>query len=206
MSLLKRIEERNIGLKSTDAAINEKSYIDKNDPYRDLKDRIHKKIVDEMSLEENNPVGDGKTSRAALNAMVTQYCNAVMAEERIPIPHPVKEQIIADMIDDVLGYGPIEPLLKEESISEIMVNGPHQIYVERAGKLLLTDTKFKDDNHVMTVIERIVAPIGRRIDESSPLVDARLPDGSRVNAIIPPLSLVGALYYYPEICPRSAHC
>jgi len=92
---------------------------------------------------------------------------------------------------EILGYGPIEPLLKDDSVSEIMVNGPRQVYVERNGKLELTDVTFQDDDHVMRVIDRIVSPLGRRIDESSPMVDARLPDGSRINAVIPPISLVG---------------
>jgi len=191
MSLLKRIEERNVGLATIDGSAKNSLSKDKGDPYRELKERIHKKIVDEMSVENQNFSGDAKTDRSALDVMVAQYSNNVMNEERVPVPHHIREQIISEMIDDVLGFGPIEPLLKEESISEIMVNGPRQVYVERAGKLVLTDVNFKDDNHVMTVIERIVAPIGRRIDESSPLVDARLPDGSRVNAIIPPLSLIG---------------
>ena len=191
MSLLKRIEERNIGLNVTELAMQGKTNTSRNDPYRELKGRIHKKIVDEFSVEEKSLISDSKANRNTLDAMVAQYANSVMNEEKIPIPIPVREQIIVEMIDDVLGFGPIEPLLKEDSISEIMVNGPQQVYVERAGKLVMTDVTFRDDNHVMTVIERIVAPIGRRIDESSPLVDARLPDGSRVNAIIPPLSLVG---------------
>ncbi len=191
MSLLKRIEERNVGLKLADIDSKDKPYNGKNDLYIELKGRIHKKIVDELSLEEKNIAGDIKTNRKSLDVMVTQYSNAVMNEEPNPIPQSVRDQIISELIDDVLGFGPIEPLLKEDNVTEIMVNGPKQIYVERAGKLILTDTTFRDENHVMTVIERIVAPIGRRIDESSPLVDARLPDGSRVNAIIPPLSLVG---------------
>ncbi|MBP2639432.1 MAG: type secretion system protein [Firmicutes bacterium] len=191
MSLLKRIEERNTGLKIDDTPSKEKTYVSKSDPYRELKDRIHKKIVDEMSVEVNNLSKDANVNRSMLDTMVAQYSNTVMNAEHAPIPSSIREQIIAEMIDDVLGFGPIEPLLKEESITEVMVNGPKQVYIERSGKLVLTDITFRDNHHVMTVIERIVAPIGRRIDESSPLVDARLPDGSRVNAIIPPLSLVG---------------
>lgn len=191
MSLLKRIEERNIGSKIVDISSKDKAYDNQNDPYRELKDRIHKKIVDEMSIEENFLASDVNSNRSALDALVIQYTNAVMDEERLPLPTPIRQQIITAMIDDVLGYGPIEPLLQDDSVTEIMVNGPRQVYVERAGRLTLSDAVFRDDNHVMKVIERIVSPLGRRIDESSPLVDARLPDGSRVNAIIPPLSLVG---------------
>src|SRR5690606_29276090 len=95
------------------------------------------------------------------------------------------------MKNDLAGYGPITPLLEDENVSEVMVNGPNQVFVERNGNLELTDVTFKDNQHVQSVIERIVAPLGRRIDESSPMVDARLKDGSRVNAIIPPLALGG---------------
>src|SRR6187397_731182 len=101
------------------------------------------------------------------------------------------EEIFGKVIDEIIGLGPLEPLLRDESITEIMVNGPRQVYIERSGKLELTNVVFQNDDHVMRIIDRIIAPIGRRVDESSPMVDARLTDGSRVNAIIPPLSLVG---------------
>jgi pilus assembly protein CpaF len=100
-------------------------------------------------------------------------------------------RMLEQITDEIVGLGPLEPLLRDESVTEIMVNGPRQIYIERAGKLEMTSVAFQSDDHVMRVIDRIIAPIGRRIDESSPMVDARLTDGSRVNAIIPPLSLVG---------------
>ena len=102
-----------------------------------------------------------------------------------------KQKLITEIIDETIGFGPINRLIRDPSISEIMVNGPKNVYVEKKGKLVRTDVVFKDDQHVMRVIEKIVAPLGRRIDESSPMVDARLPDGSRVNAIIPPLALNG---------------
>jgi pilus assembly protein CpaF len=114
-----------------------------------------------------------------------------MDEEAVPVPRSDRARIITEVLDEVLGYGPIDPLLKDDTVSEVMVNGPSQVYVERKGKLVLTDVQFRDDAHVMHVIEKIVAPLGRRIDEASPMVDARLPDGSRVNAIIPPLALKG---------------
>ena len=114
-----------------------------------------------------------------------------MDEEPIPVPRTERGRIISEIIDEVTGYGPIQSLLKDESVSEVMVNGPNQVYAERKGKLVLTDIRFRDDAHVMHVIEKIVSPLGRRIDESSPMVDARLPDGSRVNAVIPPLALKG---------------
>jgi pilus assembly protein CpaF len=102
-----------------------------------------------------------------------------------------RKKVVQDLINDLTGFGPINPLLLDEEISEVMVNGPHNVYVERKGKVELTDVQFRDNEHVMNIIEKIVSPLGRRIDESSPMVDARLPDGSRVNAIIPPLALVG---------------
>ncbi|MBM7572607.1 CpaF family protein [Aquibacillus albus] len=102
-----------------------------------------------------------------------------------------RKKVVEELINDLTGFGPINPLLLDEDVSEVMVNGPDQVYCERKGKIILTDISFRDNEHVMSVIEKIVAPIGRRIDESSPMVDARLPDGSRVNAIIPPLALNG---------------
>lgn len=102
-----------------------------------------------------------------------------------------RKSVIDDIINDLTGFGPITPLLKDEDVSEVMVNGPYKVYVERKGKVVLTDVQFRNDEHVMHIIEKIVSPLGRRIDESSPMVDARLPDGSRVNAIIPPLALNG---------------
>ena len=107
------------------------------------------------------------------------------------VPRGERARIVADICDEILGLGPIEPLLKDETITEVMINGPKKIFVERKGKLQLTNVQFHDDAHLMTIIERIVSPLGRRIDEASPLVDARLADGSRVNAIVPPLSLIG---------------
>ncbi len=106
---------------------------------------------------------------------------------------------------EILGFGPIEPLLKDDTINEIMVNGPKQVYIERHGRLERTNVQFQNDEHVMRVIDRIVAPLGRRIDESSPYVDARLPDGSRVNAIIPPLRTQRPDDHYPKVLQRPVH-
>ena len=107
--------------------------------------------------------------------------------------------MLEQITDEIIGLGPLEPLLRDESISEVMVNGPRQVYIERSGSLELTNVVFQNDDHVMRIIDRIIAPIGRRVDESSPMVDARLTDGSRVNAIIPPLSLVGPGHHDPEV-------
>jgi pilus assembly protein CpaF len=115
----------------------------------------------------------------------------VLASDGHPLPQNARLRIIREVYDEVRGYGPIEPLIEDATLTEIMVNGPKQVYAERDGQLFLTDIVFRDDAHVLRIIDRIVSPLGRRIDEASPLVDARLPDGSRVNAIIPPLSIIG---------------
>jgi pilus assembly protein CpaF len=191
MSLIRRIEARNAGNQVGERYVSGVSGVVALDPYQELKVRIHRRIVEEMTVEENQTLTGSQADRRALDSIVTRFCNLVMDEQPFAVPRADRSKIIAEMVDEVLGYGPIEPLLKEDSISEVMVNGPKQVYVERKGKLSLTDVQFRDSQHVMHVIERIVAPMGRRIDESSPLVDARLPDGSRVNAIIPPISLNG---------------
>ncbi|SDF01883.1 CpaF family protein [Sporolituus thermophilus] len=192
MSLLKRLEAQKQSEQPGKGAEKAKTFLPvKSDPYQNLKVRIHKRIIDEMSLEESKALTDQEVDRTMLEEAVTRIATAVMDEEAVPVPRSDRGRIITEVVDEVLGYGPIDPLLKDDTISEIMVNGPNQVYVERKGKLVLTDVRFRDDAHVMHVIEKIVAPLGRRIDESSPMVDARLPDGSRVNAIIPPLALKG---------------
>ena len=113
------------------------------------------------------------------------------AANGLPLSRADRTRLLDEVLAELLAYGPIQPLLRDERVTEIMVNGPHQVWVERGGRLEETDVRFEDDEHVRRIIERIVAPLGRRIDESSPMVDARLPDGSRVNAVIPPLSLIG---------------
>lgn len=155
-----------------------------------LKDRVHTKLIDDMPaaiMAEQNVDKKRNMLRERILAVVAEEspkANVTLAQREI-------EALSATLLDDMIGFGPIQPLLDEEDISEVMVNGPFQIYYEKKGKLILSDIKFKDNDHVMRIIERIVAPIGRRIDESVPYVDARLPDGSRVNAIIPPLALNG---------------
>ena len=192
MSLLKRLEAQ----KQTDQPILSKDKGKtvtqvKVDPFQSLKGRIHKRIVDEMSLEESKGLTDKNVDKQLLENFVAKIANVVMDEETVPVMRGDRMRVIIEVVDEVLGFGPIDPLLKDDSVSEIMVNSANQVYVERKGKLILTDVCFRDDAHVMQVIEKIVAPLGRRIDESSPMVDARLPDGSRVNAIIPPLALRG---------------
>ena len=163
----------------------------KEDNYQELKLAIHRRIVDEMSEQEQQFLTSNNHTRAEVEALITTYCQRVLDDNPINVPRGERARIVADICDEILGLGPIEPLLKDETITEVMINGPKKIFVERKGKLQLTNVQFHDDDHLMTIIERIVSPLGRRIDESSPLVDARLADGSRVNAIVPPLSLIG---------------
>ncbi|HWQ60842.1 MAG TPA: ATPase, T2SS/T4P/T4SS family, partial [Negativicutes bacterium] len=190
MSLLKRLEATKAGEPGAGTKERAKGAPAplKQDPYQNLKMRIHKRIVDELSVEESKILTDQNVDRRVLEDIVAKLANTQMDAEPVPVPRGERARIITEVVDEILGYGPIDPLLQDETISEVMVNGPAQVYVERKGKLILTDVRFRDDDHVMHVIEKIVAPLGRRIDESSPLVDARLPDGSRVNAIIPPLA------------------
>lgn len=157
----------------------------KSDPHNKLKIKIHKKVVEEMGRQLE---GEGDN---ALTVRLEKLVTTAIEQEVALIPKGDKQRIISEIVDEAVGFGPIHPLLNDESISEVMVNGPNQVYVERKGKLELTEVVFRDNAHVQHIIEKIVAPIGRRIDESSPMVDARLPDGSRVNAIIPPISLSG---------------
>ena len=126
-----------------------------------------------------------------MEQVIGNYVEKVLEENPFAVPVSERSKIVSDLKDEMLGLGPIEVLLKDPTVTEVMVNGPKKIFVERMGRLQLTDIQFHDDSHVMNIIERILSPIGRHIDESVPLVDARLEDGSRVNIIIPPLSLVG---------------
>lgn len=194
MSLLRRLEEQkqmedNPEINEHDKPVTNSSV--KSDPYQYLKTKIHKRIVAEMSLEDSRALVEKKADIKTLREVVTRISNTVMDEEITLVPQAERRRIIPEVLAEVLGFGPIEPLLKDDTVTEIMVNNAGQVYIERKGKLELTDVTFRDDAHVMHVIEKIIAPIGRRIDESSPMVDARLPDGSRVNAIIPPLALKG---------------
>lgn len=156
----------------------------KQDPYSKLKIKIHKRVIEELGRQTDE-------NDETLNERLEKLVSETIDQEVSFIPRGDKQRIVTEIVAEAVGFGPIHPLLNDESVSEVMVNGPNQVYVERNGKLELTDVVFRNDAHVLHIIEKIVAPIGRRIDESSPMVDARLPDGSRVNAIIPPISLVG---------------
>jgi pilus assembly protein CpaF len=125
------------------------------------------------------------------SSKVTQAITDILNEEGRLITETDRIKLVDEIKNELLGLGPLEPLLWDDDITDIMVNGPNQVYVERFGKLFLTDVSFQDDSHLMLIIDRIVSQVGRRVDEASPMVDARLPDGSRINAIIPPLALDG---------------
>ena len=158
------------------------------DEYFELKARIHDRLLDliDLSLIE-------KLDHESLVIQIRKVVERILKEESFNLPMNMaeREKIFSEIVDEVLGYGPLEPLLKDATVSDILVNTYKNIYIERFGKLEPTDVRFKDDNHLMRIIDKIVSSMGRRIDESSPMVDARLPDGSRVNAIIPPLALDG---------------
>jgi len=162
----------------------------REDPYAALKEKIHERLVKEIDKELLRKT-DSPADRQKLASEVEVVASKVLDEEPLPLIRSERAQVISEVIDDVLGLGPITPLLEDDSVSEIMVNGPNNVYVERGGRIERARVCFRSADHVMHIIERIVSPLGRRIDEASPMVDARLPDGSRVNAIIPPLSLVG---------------
>jgi len=160
------------------------------DPFESLKEEIKNLLIEGMDQDLLNEEDEEK-KRETFRKSVDEILKQLSDERMLKIPPGIQKRIIEDVLDNVLGLGPLEKLLREEEISEIMVNGPKQIYIERKGKLILSDVTFKDDEHVQHIIEKIISPLGRRCDESQPLVDARLKDGSRVNAIIPPLALNG---------------
>jgi pilus assembly protein CpaF len=158
------------------------------DPFADVKNRIHLAVIGELGPQLFSTSMDP----LALRDRVTEDIRAQLGAE-VGISKDDRERLVAEISDDILGHGPIERLLADDSVTEIMVNGPYDIWVERQGRLYQTTVRFNDDSHLRRIINKMVAQVGRRIDESSPMVDARLPDGSRVNAVIPPLSLSGPL-------------
>ena len=153
----------------------------------ELRQRVHHHLTEQLG-----PVlFDKRLSEEDLRARVMEQLHATLANERTPLSATEKADLIQAIADDVLGYGPIDQILQDDTVSEVMCNGPDQVFVEQNGKLTKTDVKFIDGDHLLRIIEKIAAEIGRRVDEQSPMVDARLPDGSRVNAIIPPLAIDG---------------
>jgi pilus assembly protein CpaF len=156
------------------------------DPYAELKTRVHHACIAKLGPELFSAESTGDLSERVLRAVTEQ-----LALDRTPLTRDERRQLVREITDDILGYGPLEPFLRDDSVTEIMVNGGERIYIERAGKIELSDSTFVDDAHLLRIIDKIVSQVGRRVDEASPMVDARLPDGSRVNAIIPPLALRG---------------
>jgi pilus assembly protein CpaF len=154
--------------------------------YQEVKSRLHRMLINRMDLSKLATL-----TPEQVNAEVSRLAESVLAQEAVPLSTSDRDRLVNEVQHELFGLGPLEPLLKDSTISDILVNSHGTIYIERRGKLERTDVAFKDDEHLMRVIERIVSSVGRRIDESSPMVDARLKDGSRVNAIIPPLSLDG---------------
>ena len=152
-----------------------------DDPFADTKTAIHNAIVEKQISESANVTEEG------MRALIKEY----VEKPEYGIPRIDRTVVAEELYDDIMGYGPIQPLVNSDEYSEIMVNGPYQVYAEKKGKIVLTDIQFKDTAHLMQIIDRIVTKVGRHVDEASPMVDARLPDGSRVNVIIPPVSLVG---------------
>jgi pilus assembly protein CpaF len=154
--------------------------------FQEMKARLHRAIINRMDLTKL-----GQLEPEQLHSEVARLAEALLAAENVPLSTVERDRLVEEVRHELFGLGPLEPLLADPTVSDILVNAPHNIYVERRGKLERTGVEFKDDEHLMRVIERIVSSVGRRIDESSPMVDARLKDGSRVNAIIPPLALDG---------------
>ncbi len=193
MSLLKRIEKEGQPTKSKRQSSPKRKQMrvgrqldsPVRDAYRDLKERIQNKLISDL-----DPSMDMARTEEVRRTIGEMY-NNILAEESIVLSRAERQRLFEQIVAEILGLGPLEPFLADSTITEIMVNGPKDVYVERDGKVKRTNATFESDEHLMRIIERIVAPLGRRIDESSPTVDARLQDGSRVNAVIPPISLVG---------------
>ncbi|HZB79068.1 MAG TPA: CpaF family protein, partial [Actinomycetota bacterium] len=153
--------------------------------FREAKYRVQNRLINEL-----DPKLD-LTNQVEVRRQIEELFGKIADEEGLALTRAERVRMLEQITDEILGLGPLEPLLRDETLTEVMVNGPQQVYIEREGRLELTNVTFQNDEHVMKIIQRIIAPIGRRVDESSPMVDARLADGSRVNAIIPPLSLIG---------------
>ncbi|KQL45171.1 type II secretion system protein E [Brevibacillus choshinensis] len=186
MALFRRKEEKHIPTEEALRPIAAPAY---HNPYIDeLAEHYKSRLLRETNLERLTSLAQGEM-RLAIERMISQY----MSEEKVVIPRNEKELLLTRLINESVGLGPLEPLLADPDITEISINGHQQVYIEKNGRLEMTDLKFRDEEHLRHIVDRIVAPLGRRIDESSPMVDARLKDGSRVNAVIPPISLNGTL-------------
>lgn len=186
MSLFKRMQEQEKDTRNTSRETtyqtNEDSYLNK------LVDHYKNRLLSEANLDQLTNLSQ-REMRLSIERFITQFMN----EEKVIVTRHKKEQLLTKIIDESVGFGPLESLLSDEAITEILINGPDHVSIEKGGKLQKIDLKFRNEEHIRHIIDRVVAPIGRRIDESSPMVDARLADGSRVNAVIPPISLNGTL-------------
>ncbi|NLF63847.1 MAG: CpaF family protein [Chloroflexi bacterium] len=192
MSLLKRIERNQEPVTDDRVSKLQELRVKRTSPvagsrdaFIDLKNRIQQKLIAEL-----DPSIDIRQS-AEVRATIQEMYETMLAEEQIVLSRNEKRVLFEQIVAEILGYGPLERYLNVDGVTEIMVNGPKQVYIEQNGKITRVNTTFENDEHVMRIIERIVAPLGRRIDEGSPMVDARLPDGSRVNAVIPPIAITG---------------
>jgi pilus assembly protein CpaF len=167
---------------------NSTNYKYENHLVDELVDHYKARLLRDTNLEALTQLSSGE-----MRLRIEQYVSHFMSEEKVIISRNDKDLLITRILDEAVGYGPLEPLIKDPTITEILINGFDEVYIEKAGRLEMVDVAFRDDEHVRHIVDRIVAPLGRRVDESSPMVDARLPDGSRVNAVIAPVSLSGTL-------------
>lgn len=182
MALFQRAKSASTMRKTEPVYTSSTGYID------ELVEHYKTRLLTEVNLEQITSL-----NTAEKRIKIERHINQFMAEEKVVIPRQDKETLLTKLIDESVGFGPLESLLNDDTITEILVNGPHEVFVEKNGQLKKTNVRFKDEAHIRHIVDRVVAPLGRRIDESSPMVDARLPDGSRVNAVIPPISLEGTI-------------
>jgi pilus assembly protein CpaF len=153
---------------------------------QEIKSRIHRRLLTRLNLSNLDTL-----DRAEVVAEIRKVVHDLLTRETVPLNYDEREELVEQVLDEIFGLGPLEPLLKDPEVSDILVNTWRQVFIEKGGRILETDVRFKDDRHLLQIIDRIVSAVGRRIDDSSPMVDARLPDGSRVNAVIPPLAVDG---------------
>src|SRR5713226_9340563 len=151
----------------------------------EMRQKMHQFVIHELGPL----LTDQRVSEGELRRQVDEQLHRALTQERLALTGAERQALVQSVTDDVLGYGPIDPLLRDDTLTEIMVNGPDHVYVERAGRLVLTDVKFVDETHLRRIIDKIVSQVGRRVDEANPMVDARLPDGSRVNCVVHPLAI-----------------
>ncbi|MHB1132080.1 MAG: CpaF family protein [Chloroflexota bacterium] len=191
MSLLRRIEGSPSATIAPPTAENSRlgSFVTPRESGREMSLELRNKVQSRL-ISELDPKMD-LSDRVKVERTIEELFNLILSEEGIILTRVERTRFFDQVLAEILGYGPIEPYLNDETVSEVMVNGPHHVFVERKGRIQKADVQFENDAHVMRIIDRIISPLGRRCDETQPMVDARLPDGSRVNAIIPPLSLVG---------------